>query len=83
MILDIISSHSLHTGEMYSPFLETHPATELPFVLSVGQEVRLNARMVKGSKYDFQVRFITWLLFFLTNLIFRQLLSGLEMKSRQ
>ena len=45
-------------GEMYSPFLETYPSTELPFVLVVGQEVRLNARRVNGSKYDFQVKFL-------------------------
>ena len=42
---------------MYSPFLVTYPSTELPFVLVVGQEVRLNARRVNGSKYDFQVSF--------------------------
>ena len=42
-------------GEMYSPFLELFSSMELPFVLSVGQEVRLNARRVQGSKYDFQV----------------------------
>ena len=45
---------------MYSPFLETYPSTELPFVAAVGQEVRLNARMVQGSKYDFQVFLIAF-----------------------
>ena len=45
---------------MYSPFLETYPSTELPFVAAVGQEVRLNARMVQGSKYDFQVLLIAF-----------------------
>ena len=42
---------------MYSPFLEIYPSSELPFVLTVGQEVRLNARRVTGSKYDYQVSF--------------------------
>ena len=28
-----------HMGEMYTPFLETHPSTELPFLLSVGQVI--------------------------------------------
>ena len=46
---------SLCAGEMYSPFLEIYPSSELPFVLTVGQEVRLNARRVTGSKYDYQV----------------------------
>jgi len=48
------------SGEMYSPFLETYPSTELPFVAAVGQEVRLNARMVQGSKYDFQAT-VVWM----------------------
>ena len=66
---------------MYSPFLETYPSTELPFVAAVGQEVRLNARMVQGSKYDFQVFLIA---FFKTtfelNAIIRRLLSGWGMR---
>ena len=45
-------------GDMYSPFLEIFPSTELPFVLSVGQEIRLNARRVSGSKYDYQVQIV-------------------------
>ena len=46
------------SGEGYSPFLELHPSTELPFFLRVGCEVRLNARRVSGCKYDHQATLV-------------------------
>ena len=49
----------LSSGDSFSPLLELHSSTQLPFIISVGQEVRLNARRVQGSKYDLQVRFVT------------------------
>ena len=47
------------SGEGYSPFLELFPSTELPFSLSVGREVRLNARRVEEGKYDYQAT-VVW-----------------------
>ena len=46
------------SGEGYSPFLELHPSTELPFFLRVGSEVRLSARLVTGCKYDHQASLV-------------------------
>ena len=46
------------SGEGYSPFLELHPSTELPFFLRVGSEVRLNARLVTGCKFDHQASLV-------------------------
>ena len=46
------------SGEGYSPFLELHPSTELPFFLRVGCEVRLTTRRVTGCKYDHQATLV-------------------------